>query len=166
MTFAGSAEGVWNGLLFYEQVSRRPPLLLRVFLPSPIRTVGRKSKVGDEVRCLYEGGYLVKRVTQIVEQRRYCFEVVEQAIDFGGGIRLSGGSYELRHLPDGCTEVALETRYWSPWRPRWLWTLLEAAICHRFHHHILGEVRRHLVGFPGAELRRGAPATPPPEAGR
>jgi len=42
-----------------------PPLHLRLLLPLPIRIDGSKSAVGDEATCLYEGGHLLKRVTQI-----------------------------------------------------------------------------------------------------
>ncbi len=44
MRFAASPERVWHGLMFYEQIEERPPLHLRLLLPRPIRTEGRKSK--------------------------------------------------------------------------------------------------------------------------
>ena len=109
MNFAASPEEVWNGLTFYEEIGKRPPLLLRLFLPVPIRTKGRKSEFGDEVTCQYVSGHLLKRVTQIIRGRSYAFEVIEQNLMLGGGIKLSGGSYTLRALSDGGTEVALET---------------------------------------------------------
>ena len=142
MRFAASPERVWEGLVFFEQIAERPPLHLRLLLPRPLRTEGRKSEVGDEVRCVYEGGYLLKRVTQIDRARRYGFEIGEQNLAVSGGMRLAGGAYTLRELPDGSSEIALETRYVSPRRPRWLWWSIEAAICHTFHRHILGAIRR------------------------
>jgi hypothetical protein len=142
MRFAASPERAWEGLVFYEQIAERPPLHLRLLLPRPIGTEGRKSEVGDEVRCVYEGGFLLKRVTRIDRGRHYGFEVGEQNLAVGGGIRLSGGAYTLRKFPDGSSEMALETRYVSPWRPRWLWHSIEAVICHAFHRHILGVIRR------------------------
>ncbi len=144
MKFAASPERVWEGLMFYEQIAERPPLHLRVLLPRPIRTEGRKSEVGDEVRCLYESGFLLKRVTRIDRGRHYGFEVGEQNLSVGGGMRVSGGAYTLRELPDGSSEMALETRYVSPRRPRWLWQSIEAAICHTFHRHILTAIRRNV----------------------
>jgi len=145
MKFAASPEQAWDRLLFYEQIAERPPLHLRLLLPLPIRTEGRKSRVGDDTRCVYAGGHLLKRVTRIDRGRRYEFEVVEQHLTIGGGMRLVGGSYTLRDLPDGHAEVALETRYLSPKHPRWLWEPIEAAVCHAFHRHILGTMRRNAV---------------------
>jgi hypothetical protein len=147
MVFAIPPAEVWGKLMFYEQIETPPPLYLRLLLPVPTGTEGRKSQVGDEARCLYQGGHLIKRVTQIETGRHYGFEVVEQALEVGGGIRLSGGGYTLRQIPGG-TEVTLATRYVSPRRPRWLWRPIEAAVCHRLHRHILGAMRRS-----------GAPAT-------
>ena len=143
MTFAASPERAWHELMFYEQIAERPPLPLRLLLPRPIRTEGPKSRVGDGARCVYAGGHLLKRVTRIDRGRRYEFEVVEQDLAIGGGMRLVGGGYTLRDLPNGRAEVALETRYLSPKHPRWLWKPIEAAVCHWFHRHILSAMRRN-----------------------
>jgi hypothetical protein len=144
MRFAASPDQVWNCLIFYEQIPSRPPLHLRILLPGPMRAEGRRSDVGDETRCVYDGGYLLKRVTRIDPWRYYGFDVVEQDLPIGGGIRLEGGSYTLVELPDGSTRIGLETRYVSPVRPRWLWKRIEAAVCHAFHRHILGAMRREV----------------------
>jgi hypothetical protein len=136
-------ELVWDGLVFYEQIGELPPLLLRLLLPLPIRTEGRKAEVGDVAKCVYELGYLLKQTTQIDRGCYYEFAVVEQNLAVRGGIRLVSGSYTLSELPDGRTEVAINTRFVSPKRPRWLWKPVEAALCHMFHRHILGAVRRN-----------------------
>ncbi|MEW5740821.1 MAG: hypothetical protein AB1938_17995 [Myxococcota bacterium] len=143
VTFEASAARAWDTLMFYEEVAAKPPLHLRLLLPVPLRTEGAKERVGDEALCLYQTGSLIKRVTDVEPRRRYCFAVVKQDLDVGGGMRLSGGSYALTELPGGRTEVEAVTRYRSPRRPRWLWTRVEAVVCHLFHRHILREMRRH-----------------------
>jgi hypothetical protein len=145
MSFPATPENVWHGLMYYEQIPFRPPLALRLLLPSPRRTEGRRSAVGDESRCVYDRGHLLKRVTRIDPSRHYGFDVVEQDLAIGGGIRLMGGSYTLRELPDGSTRVALETRYVGSMRPRWLGRLVEAAVGHAFHRHILEAMRREVT---------------------
>jgi len=142
MKFAASPERVWGGLMFYEQIEERPPLYLRLLLPVPIATEGSKSKVGDDVRCSYKGGHLLKRITRIDPGRHYGFEVVEQNLAVRGGLTLSGGCYTLRALPGGGTQVAVTTRYVSLRRPSWLWKPIEAAVCHMFHRHLLAAMRR------------------------
>jgi hypothetical protein len=142
MKFATSRERVWDGLMFYEQLEVRPPLHLRLLLPLPIGTENSKSRVGDEVRCLYQGGHLLKRITRIDPGCHYGFEVVEQNLAIGGGLTLSGGCYTLCALPTGDTEVAVTTRYVSLRRPGWLWKPIEAAVCHLFHRHLLSAMRR------------------------
>lgn len=144
MTFDAAPQDVWDRLMFYEQIDQRPPLHLRLLLPTPIETAGRKSEIGDEARCLYRGGYLIKRVTQVEPRRRYVFEVSEQALVVGGGVRLSGGEYVIRELARGRAEVRIVTRYTSPRWPRWLWRPVERAVCHSFHRHILRAMRREV----------------------
>ena len=142
MNFAASPARVWKGLLFYEEIGGRPPTYLRLLLPVPIRTEGKVSEVGGEAMCLYEGGHLLKRVTRIEPGQFYEFEVAEQALSVGGGMRLSGGRYTLRELADGLTEVAVETRYVSTKWPRWFWRPLERLVCHWFHRYLLRSMRR------------------------
>ena len=42
-------EAVWQGMLFYEEVPRRPSFFLRALLPAPVRTRGEKSRVGQVI---------------------------------------------------------------------------------------------------------------------
>lgn len=128
--------------MLYEQIPERPPLHLRLLLPVPVRAEGRKSPIGEEIRCVYEAGYLLKRTTRIERLQHYGFDVVEQDLAIGGGIRLVSGSYRLRELPGGATQIELETQYVSCRRPAWLWRPIEAAVCHAFHRHILRAMRR------------------------
>ena len=142
MAFAAPPERVWSEMMFYEQIEERPPLLLRLLLPVPIATEKVKLNVGEVVRCSYQGGHLLKRITEIDPQRYYGFDVVEQSLAIGGGLTLSGGCYTLRELPGGGTEVAVTTRYLSGRRPGWFWKPIEAAVCHLFHRHLLAAMRR------------------------
>jgi hypothetical protein len=133
---------VWQSLMFYEQIEERPPLLLRMVLPRPIRTHGSKSAVGDQATCLYEGGHLLKRVTEIDRHRLYAFSVIEQRLALGRRVVLTGGCYSLRELPDECTELAVTTRFLSRNRPRWLAKPVEIFVCHMFHRHLLAAIGR------------------------
>jgi len=94
--FDSSLDRTWSSLLYYEQISRRPPLLLHLLLPSPIRTEGKRSEVGDEVKCSYRSGYLVKKVTCIEDRRRYGFEVIRHLL---GAMRRDASAAER----PGCT---------------------------------------------------------------
>lgn len=140
--FIAPAEAIWSALMFYEEVSEQAPFLLRTLVPTPIGTEGCKSNVGDEVKCHYSNGHLLKRVTRIVHGRTYSFEVIEQDLALRGGIRVLGGDYMLHHLSPERTRVALSTRYESRNRPRWLFYSLEATVCHSFHRHILTAMRK------------------------
>ncbi len=142
--FNAPPEAVWEALMFYEEIAECPPFFLRLLLPVPVGTEGRKFEVGGEVKCHYVGGHLLKRVTQIIRTRNYAFEVIEQNLALGGGIKLLGGDYTLQELSEGQTRVALTTRYASPHSPRWLCGRLEAVLCHSFHRHILNAMRSNL----------------------
>lgn len=144
MTFTTSPDKVWDGLLFYEEIDGQPPTYLRLLLPIPIGTKGKISEVGSEVVCLYQGGHLLKRITRIEAECLYEFEVAEQTVSLGGGMRLCGGGYTLRELSDGTTEVVVETRYISNKWPRWLWRPLEGIVCHWFHRYLLSSMRNKI----------------------
>lgn len=148
---AAPRDRVWNALVFFEEIGRRPPWPLRALLPAPLRAEGARSAVGDETRCLYESGDLVKRMTLVRPPLRCEFDVIAQALEIPGGIRLAGGGYSLEEAADGSTRVAIETRYYGSRRPRALCRPIEAAVCHAFHRHILRAIRR------GAENADAAP---------
>jgi hypothetical protein len=135
---------VWRGLLFYEEVPRRPWLLLRLFLPRPIRTEGGKKTVGDIVRCTYDGGHLVKRITRADAGRAIEFEVLEQDLGIEGCVAMGNGSYEIRETLDG-SEVLLTTCYHGHLRPRFLWRPIERYIARSLHRHILEGMRETLA---------------------
>jgi hypothetical protein len=44
--FRTSPEAVWNRLIFFEEVPGRPPFILRVLLPHPVRSEGYETGVG------------------------------------------------------------------------------------------------------------------------
>ena len=142
--FPATSAIVWQTLLFYEEVSAAPPFFLRWLLPVPLGTVGSKSTVGSEVKCRYAGGHLLKRVSAIVEMRRFAFDVIEQNLALRG-VRVLGGEYNLYAVAPARTRVTLSTRYVSPHRPDWLCAGVEAAVCHCFHRHLLGAMRQNLV---------------------
>ncbi len=100
--------------MFYEQIERKPPVYLRLLLPIPIRTEGRKSEVGDVATCLYRGWPLAQAgYRDRGEPSITSFEVVEQTRRLRpAAMRLSKGGYTLdRERADGGTDVSLETNY-------------------------------------------------------
>ena len=135
---------VWDVLMFYEQIEKKPSLFLRFLLPIPTSTDGRASVSGELVKCHYVDGHLIKQLTNVTQPQIYAFTVVEQHLRVGRGIKLLGGGYKLRELPQARTELTLETRYTSPHRPRWLWKGMEAVTCHLFHRRIVDAMRRKL----------------------
>jgi hypothetical protein len=138
--FDAPPEAVWQGMLFYEEVPRRPMPLLRMFLPAPVRTTGEKTRVGAVIECTYDRGYLEKCITSVERARSVQFDVLVQDLGVEDCISMRGGSYELRADGSG-TELVLTTLYFGHLRPRWLWRPLERFLAHGLHRHILDGMR-------------------------
>ncbi len=134
--FNVSAEAAWNHILFYEDVPMRPPFLLRALLPCPVRTEGDKSRAGAVVRCTYQGGELVKRITSVEPPHLLRFEVTAQHLGIEDCILTLGGSYQIQTSGDA-TDVMLTTNYQAYLSPRFLWRPLEALLVSQLHRHIL-----------------------------
>lgn len=148
--FAAGPEEAWQTLLTYEEVAHSPPWYLQFLFPRPLRTRGDKTRPGADVLCEYDGGGLVKRIHVVDPPRLLEFSVLDQRLGIEDCLVALGGSYRLRRIADGSTEVELTTRYVARLRPRWLWRPVEAWIAHRFHRHILEAMR--------AEITQGASA--------
>jgi hypothetical protein len=133
---AASPQRVWEGLLFYEEVPGRPPFPLSVFMPNPLRTEGGKDKVGASIRCIYQNGDLVKRITAVQAPHFIRFDVTDQRLGIESCAVARGGSYELRAVGDG-TEMVASTRYTPQLRPRWMWRSVEKLVMGQLHGHVL-----------------------------
>ena len=131
-----SPEAVWNHIMFYEDVSGRPPFLLGAALPRPVRTEGDKTRVGSTVRCEYRRGDLVKRITCVEPPHCLRFEIIGQRLGIEGCLLTLGGSYQICGSGDE-TDVVLTTNYQAFLRPRRLWHPLEALLVSQLHRHIL-----------------------------
>jgi len=134
--FDARPEVIWNRLMFYEEVPGRAPFLLRALLPRPIRTEGDKTRVGTIVRCLYNRGDLVKRITTVDPLHTLEFEVIEQRLGIEDCLLTLGGSYQLFSCAN-TADVVLITNYQAYLRPRSLWRPLEARLLSQLHKHIL-----------------------------
>jgi hypothetical protein len=134
-------ETTWNRISLYEEVTGRPPLLLRVFMPHPLRTEGGKMRAGDLVHCIYNGGDLVKRIITVEPPYRMVFDVLQQRLGIEGCVIAQEGSYEVDRMPDG-SDVILTTQYRTFLHPRWLWQPLERMVARSMHLHILRGMER------------------------
>ncbi len=157
--FNASPRAVWNHLMFYEEVPGRAPFLLRLLLPHPLRTEGDKGCVGTTVRCIYRGGYLLKRITAVEPSHFLRFEVFEQRLGIENCVVTRGGSYQLYGNED-TTEVVLTTNYQAYLRPRRVWHLVESFFIGQLHRHVLQGISLTLL--PGNPPLRLAEATQAP----
>jgi|RhiMethySRZTD1v2_1073278.scaffolds.fasta_scaffold280140_2 hypothetical protein len=132
-------ERAWEALRFYEDIPTRPSAILRLVLPTPRRSEGQKAQPGALIRCTYDGGALVKRITIADRPSLLRFEVLEQRLGIENCVSLGEGSYEIRVHGTGST-VLLTTAYRGHLRPRFLWRPLERALAHAVHRHILGGI--------------------------
>jgi len=151
--FPANPAAVWESLLFYEDVSGRAPLLLRLLLPLPLRTEGDKSREGADVCCRYRTGYLVKRMLVVDAPRLVRFQVVEQHIGMEGYITALEGSHEFSPSASGAgTEATLTTLYRGHLRPRFVWRPLERLLVHQLHRYILQGMRALVLRGASAAL--------------
>jgi hypothetical protein len=151
MRFDATADAVWRGIRFYEDVPGTPAWWLRLFLPRPVRTDGAKSQPGALVRCTYDGGHLVKRITAVETPRLVSFGVVEQHLGIEGAVSMVEGSYEIRAAGDGA-EIVLTTWYRGHMRPRWLFRALERLLADQVHRHILRGMREIVAREPHSSV--------------
>jgi hypothetical protein len=138
--FTANPETIWNRIAFYEEVPGQPPFLLRAFMPHPVQTMGEKTAVGARIRCLYQGGDLVKRITAIEPPHRILFDVLEQRLGIEDCVVALGGSYEIDGNGNG-SDVVLTTKYKAYLHPRRVWRPLERLIAGQLHRHVLDGMR-------------------------
>jgi hypothetical protein len=130
----------WNRLAFYEECTGPKPWLLRIAGPVPLRTITEQD--GVTRTCLYERGFIRKRVTAIESPALLAFDVLEHRVGEERSVRLVGGSFSLEPAGDGRTRVTLTTRYRPKLRPRFYWRPFERLVCDSVHAHVLNGMKR------------------------
>lgn len=153
--FRASPQRVWQNMVFFEEVPGQPPILLRLFLPRPVRTEGDKTSVGSRVRCEYTEGELIKRITQVETAKSLHFEVLGQRLGIEECIETLGGSYQMRICGEE-TDVELATNYRTFLHPRFIWRHVEAILIGQLHRHILRGLSHELQT---GNSRMSVPAT-------
>ena len=136
-----SPETVWKQILFYEEISATPPLLLRALIPRPLHTSGDKTTPGSTILCTYRRGHLLKRITALDPSRLIEFEIIAQKLGIESCVTARSGSYRIRRTARGA-EVSLTTNYQSHLHPRPLFRPLERFAIHQLHRHILSGMRK------------------------
>ncbi|MBI4606643.1 MAG: hypothetical protein HY721_32165 [Planctomycetes bacterium] len=140
------ANDVWREIVFFEEVESEPPSLLRFGLPRPSHVEGRHEAPGDVATCVYEGGRLVKRITEVQVDERLAFAVIEQRLHFERDVTLLGGSFDLEDLGSAGTRLRITTEYRSHLTPRWIWEPLEGLVVRTLHGHVAAEIARRAAG--------------------
>jgi hypothetical protein len=135
--FDASQAQSWDSIVFYEEVTYPPPLILRIGLARPLYTIGASSTIGDVKTCIYNKGRIVKKITDAQPQRLLAFEVIEQHIGYERDIALRGGKFEFETLDSQRTRVVLTTEYTPLLTPRWAWRPFETIAIHTLHQHVM-----------------------------
>lgn len=125
----------WQRLRFYEECAGPKPWLLRIAGPVPVRTIVEQDGVSRT--CLYERGYIRKRVTRIDSPTLLAFDVLEHRVGEERSVRIESGSFTLEPAGDDRTRVTLTTRYRPKLAPRFYWRPFERLVCHSVHEHVL-----------------------------
>lgn len=131
----------YRSLIFYEDVTHDPPLIVAIALPRPLRTTGKASNVGDLKVCVYSTGELTKIVTEAIPGKRLAFNVAKQQIKLEHDIQLKGGSFEFEPIDATHTKVTLTTNYHPLLGPRFAWNWAERYALHSLHSYVLEGIR-------------------------
>lgn len=139
---AAPTNAVWDSIVFFEEVTHEPPLILRVGLARPLYTLGAAQAVGDRKVCVYNKGHITKEIAQAEPGRLLAFNVIEQEIGYERDVRLVGGSFALTPMTPSTTNVVLTTEYAPRLAPRFAWRPFEHYAVHTLHGHVLEGMRR------------------------
>ncbi len=141
------ARQAWDKVCFYEHITIRPTLLLRIILPVPGRTSGCYQNVGDTSRCIYsDGGYLTKKITRIDEGECIEFDIIEQSIRYHRGIKLLGGTIQIVDHHDGTSAVRMLTRYNCLYKPGALAKFFVGIVVKMMHRIVIRDMQYCLAG--------------------
>ena len=111
-------------------------------MPVPQKTTGKCERVGDISRCCYsDGGYLTKRIREIVENERVDFGIIEQSIRFHRSVKLLGGSIALEDMGGDRCRVRMVTHYKTRLKPAGLFRWAIARVVKAMHSVVIKDMQ-------------------------
>jgi hypothetical protein len=153
------AQRVWEKVCFYEHIATEPSWLLRTVLPAPRRTTGAYRTVGDVSRCMYsDGGYLTKRIVDIVAGQRIDFEIIEQSIRYANSILLKGGTIQIDSHDEHTSWVHMRTRYEQRGAARLIPRFCIDRVVTAMHEVVIRDMQARLLRSPAAVVAMTAVA--------
>src|SRR5262245_439217 len=126
----------WDRLRLYEAIPGEPPFLLQLG-PRPLGKTEPDPADPTVMVCWYRKGPVRKRITEVVPEKRFAFDVLEHHMGEERSVQLLGGSFEFEPLGPSRTRVTLITQYIPKLKPRFCWRLAEAAVLRTLHDFIL-----------------------------
>ncbi|MFZ6731835.1 hypothetical protein ACO0LG_07930 [Undibacterium sp. Ji42W] len=136
---------VWQKVGFYEHVKKPASWLLKLSLPVPQEVEGKYAAVGDTCRCKYsDGGYLTKRITNIIDQSRIEFEIIEQNIRYKDTIKLLGGYIEVEQIDGEQSIVRMLTYYDNRIAPRLISSYFIEKVIKTMHEFVIADMQLQL----------------------
>lgn len=146
-----NAQRAWEKVCFYEHIATQPSLLLRTVLPVPQRTSGAYRAVGDVSRCMYsDGGYLTKKIRNIVAGQQIDFDIIEQSIRYATSIPLRGGTIQIEAHNDGTCSVHMLTRYEVHGGARFVPRIFIEYVISAMHRIVISDMQARLAPSPTA----------------
>ena len=111
-------------------------------MPVPQKTTGKCERVGDISRCCYsDGGYLTKRIREIVDNERVDFGIIEQSIRFHRSVKLLGGSIALEDMGGDRCRVRMVTHYKTRLKPAGLFRWAIARVVKAMHSVVIKDMQ-------------------------
>ena len=108
----------------------------------PQKTTGKCERVGDISRCCYsDGGYLTKRIREIVDNERVDFGIIEQSIRFHRSVKLLGGSIALEDMGGDRCRVRMVTHYKTRLKPAGLFRWAIARVVKAMHSVVIKDMQ-------------------------
>jgi hypothetical protein len=145
MSIQASKSDVWTKVGFYEHVNKEPNWLLKLSLPVPQEVEGQHGKVGDTCRCKYsDGGFLTKRITNIVDGSRIEFEIIEQSIRYQDTVKLLGGHIEVEEVDETQSIVHMVTHYENRIYPEAISAIFINKVIKSMHRFVIEDMRLQL----------------------
>lgn len=162
---------VWRRIIAFPPLPEPSELVFRAGIAYPERAELRGAGVGAVRYCVFSTGPFVEPVTRWEPGRRLSFDVAAQPRPLhewspyadvapphlDGYFRSRRGEFRLVPLAGGRTRLEGSTWYEMRLEPAAYWVLFGDLLIGRIH----GRVLRHIRAVAEADVRHGAPATPP-----